>query len=381
MGEGQCPVEDLGQFENQMRSLRVPTTSRDARPPLNFVNNHSSTPVQTTIPKLVTIAVPIYKRLDYLQHVLGIVAAQDYPDIELLVSDNGMNGTRVREMVETYYPRPFRFRQNAETVNISQHFNQLIGEATGEYFVILCDDDEISSNYVSELVASLETYPDASVAIARQEMMDKDGMVIRRSSETMPPVLSGTDFISATWQDYAYGMEMVGTYLVRTERLRACGGYPDFCRGTGIDNALLLKLVLGRSVGLNSCCAFRWRLDDASFGWSVSAAELALASREFFDFLDTDPRVREYAGGFPEEWQRIKDCLVKMTWMTYWGRWSSIYRERLPWLQWLRAAFGLPFIADYYKGVAMTLINTVKSFIGGRWRRFISVPGSPTTSC
>lgn len=366
MGEGECPVEDLGQFKNQMRSLRVPTTSRDARPPLNSAKNHRSMPMQTTIPKLVTIALPIYKRLDYLQHVLGIVAAQDYPNIELLVSDNGMNGTRVREMVETYYPRPFRFRQNAETVNITQHFNQLMDEATGEYFVILCDDDEISSNYVSELVGSLETYPDASVAIARQKMLDSDGIVVRESSETMPPVLSGTDFISATWHDHAFGMEMVGTYLVRTESLRDSGGYPDFCRGNFIDNALIVKLVLNESIALNDRCAFHWRLDDASFGWSVSSAELALASREFLNFLDTDPVIQEYALAFPEQWQRIKGCLVKMTWLTYLGRWNDIYRVRLSWLQWVKSAFAMPFIADYYKMIAHHFYANTKSLLKRR---------------
>lgn len=322
--------------------------------------------MQTHLPKLVTIALPIYKRLEYLPHVLGIVAAQDYPNIELIVSDNGTNGTRVREIVEACYPRHYRFRQNPETVNIAQHFNQLMADAKGEYFVILCDDDEISANYVSELVASLEKYPDASVAIARQEMMDKDGMVVRRSSETMPPVLSGADFISATWTDYAYGMEMVGTYLVRTESLRACGGYPDFCRGSGIDNALLLKLILGRSVGLNSRCAFRWRLDDASFGWSVSAAELALASREFLAFLDTDPNIREYAGAHPEQWRRIKGCLVRMTWQTYLGRWDEIYRGRLSWLPWVKSAFAMPFIADYYKMIASHLYSDAKSLFKRR---------------
>ena len=319
--------------------------------------------MQTNVPTLVTIALPIYKRLEYLPHVLGIVAAQDYPDIELLVSDNGMNGTRVREIVEACYPRPYRFRQNPETVNISQHFNQLMGEARGEYFMILCDDDEISSNYVSELVASLELYPETSVAIARQEMLASNGSLVRKSSETMPPVLSGEEFISATWHDYAFGMEMVGTFLARTEKLRNCGGYPDFCRGTGIDNALLLKLVLGRSVGLNSRCAFRWRLDDASFGWSVSAAELALASREFLNFLDTDPVIRQYAMARPEQWQRIRGTLVKMTWQTYLGRWDEIYRERLSWLRWVKSAFAMPLIADYYKMIARHLYADAKSLL------------------
>ena len=148
--------------------------------------------------------------------------------------------------------------------------------------------------------------------------------------------------------------------------LRACGGYPDFCRGTGIDNALLLKLILGRSVALNCRCAFRWRLDDASFGWSVSSAELALASREFLNFLDTDPVVREYAMAFPEQWQRIKGCLVKMTWVTYLGRWHGIYRGRLPWVPWVRAAFAMPFIAGYYKMIARHLYADAKSLFTRR---------------
>ena len=62
--------------------------------------------------KLVTIGIPIYKRLTTLPQALQSVASQDYPDIELIVSDNGENGNKVKEIVEQCYPRPFRFRQN-----------------------------------------------------------------------------------------------------------------------------------------------------------------------------------------------------------------------------------------------------------------------------
>jgi glycosyltransferase involved in cell wall biosynthesis len=317
--------------------------------------------MQSNMSKVVTIALPIYKRLEYLPHVLEIIAAQDYPNIELIVSDNGMNGTRVREIVEAHYSRPFRFRQNAETVSCAEHFNQIVQEAAGEFFTVLCDDDEISPNYVSELSGSLDRNPQASVAIARQEMLEKDGRVVRKSAETMPEVMSGPDFIAATWNDYAFGMEMVGTYLVRTAKLRACGGYPDFCRGTGIDNALLLKLILNSSVALNPSCVFRWRLDDASYGWSVSTAELALACKQFLSFLNDDPIVRNYAAACPAQWKLSKSYLVTMTWKTYYGRWNSIYRKKLSWLPWVRSAFAMPFIADYYKAIIRHLYADSKS--------------------
>jgi len=120
--------------------------------------------------KLVTVGIPIYKRLEYLPSVLKIVGSQDYPHIELIVSDNGMNGPAVSEILDRNYSRPSRFRQNPSTVGMSIHFNQIIREASGEYFVLLADDDEISSNYISELVNLLERYPQASLAMAFQEI-------------------------------------------------------------------------------------------------------------------------------------------------------------------------------------------------------------------
>ena len=162
---------------------------------------------------LVTIGIPIYKRLHYLENVLQTVAAQDYPNIDLLVSDNGMNGSKVQQAVDSYYRAPYRYRQNRATVSISQHFNQLIHDARGEYFILLADDDEITPNYVSALVDQLQRYPQASVAISLQETIDDSGKVIRRSKETNPELLSGPDFIRAAWGTHELGHESFSTLL------------------------------------------------------------------------------------------------------------------------------------------------------------------------
>src|SRR4026208_1676554 len=125
--------------------------------------------------KLVTIGVPIYKRLDYLPNVLSKVAAQVYPNIDLLVSDNGVNGTKVSDIVKRHYSRPYRFRQNPETVGPSHHFNQLIHNALGEYVVMLVDDDEIPSNFVFGLLATAQKYAPASAVLASEEVIDLEG--------------------------------------------------------------------------------------------------------------------------------------------------------------------------------------------------------------
>ena len=153
---------------------------------------------------LVSIGVPVYKRLSFLPNVLNSVSHQDYSNLELIVSDNGMNGAQLSTIIREHYPGQFKLRQNAQIEPMSTHFNQIINAASGKYFMLLCDDDEISPNYVSELVALLEQNRHASIGLSRQEIMDEGGTVIRCSSDNVPPLLSGPDFIRAAWETHQY---------------------------------------------------------------------------------------------------------------------------------------------------------------------------------
>ena len=317
--------------------------------------------------KLVTIGLPIHRRLQHLPHILKIVAAQDYPAIELLVSDNGMNGTRVREIVEAHYSRNFRFRQNPDTVDIARHFNQMIEDATGEYFVMLCDDDEISRNYVSELVRQLERHPQAVIAFARQENIDENGVITKKSSELLPESLSGPDFIHAIWGRYEFGFDLVATFLARTEAIKACGGYPDLARGSHIENVLVTKLCLNSHVVFSSDCVFRWRVIKSSFGWSGSVDEFATATRGFLEFLKTDPVILRFISDHPVQGRDMRNSLVQMAWETYLYRLRNIYNTTLSPSQWIKAAFALPFILSYYRSVAQVLIHAAKNRIKTRW--------------
>jgi glycosyltransferase involved in cell wall biosynthesis len=322
-------------------------------------------------PRLVTIGVPIYKRLEYLPQVLKIIEAQDYPAVQLLLSDNGLHGTKVRELAEAHYRRPYRFRQNAAIATASSHFNQLIEEANGEYFMLLCDDDEISENYVSELVSRLEAYPQASVAVARQELIDSDGKILRKTREPLPEILLGPDFVRSIWQEYEFGFECFATVLARTAEMRDCGGYPEFTRGNGNDNALLISLCLNSHVVFSSKCVFRWRIDETSHGWSVPIRDLAASTREFLHYLESAPAIRRYEAAHPQQWKPLKNCLVEMVWKTYLGRWQGLYRKRLSRMEWARAAFSLPYIPAYYSQVASVFKDAAKGGLKRRVKRFI----------
>lgn len=315
---------------------------------------------------LVTIGIPVYKRLEYLPHVLNIVASQDYPNIEILVSDNGLNGTAVPDIIKKHYHRPYTFRQNLSTVGMSAHFNQLIHAASGKYFIVLADDDEITPNYVSELVHLVERHPEASVAMAIQETIDEAGNLIRRSKDTIPEVLSGLDFIRTTWGTQEYGYQSLCTFLAETEKLRACRGFPDIWGATSDEDLLVIKLCLDNYIVFSTRCAFRKRFYESSAGYAMPIQDLARGIRDFLRVLDSDSMILEYAALHPVEWREARRYLVDMAWKTYYYRWTGLYEKRLTSAQWIRAAFGLPFIPAYYNAASRTLIGSFLSTLKTR---------------
>jgi GT2 family glycosyltransferase len=327
--------------------------------------------------KLVSIGVPIYKRLEYLPSILKMVDAQDYPAVELIISDNGQNGTKVRNIVETEYRRPYKFRQNSSTVDVMQHHNQLIREASGEYFHLLSDDDEISPNFVSDLVQQLELHPEATLAYARLEIINKAGVTIERSNKNVPMILSGPDFIRSTWEKYEFNYHNLEGFLARTKCWQKSGGYPEFTRGFHTDNAAVVRLCLDNHVALSSRCLYRHRADVTGESRSASTKELAAASREFLLWLDHDRTMQRFAAEHGAQWQAVKRVLVRMIWETYLWRWKDSYQNRQSNTKWIREAFRMPPMLDYYKNVGPVLFASVKTKVKRaleeRWRRDIGI--------
>jgi len=308
---------------------------------------------------LVTIGIPVYKRLRFLPQAVQSVAAQDYQNIELIVSDNGVNGSAIPELVGQYYTRPYRFRQNPATINVTLHFNQIVQEATGDYVVLLGDDDEISPNFVSDLVGVVQRHPEIPVVISKQDFMDEEGRTFRTSSDNVPELLSGEEFIKA-WCRGTYGWLTFSTVLMKTSEVRHCGGFVVIPTGNGDENALMIKMALDHSIGVSARSMVRKRQYPTSLGYSCSYPELTNAARHFIRFLDTDDTLRDYAKRNTGQWSELRGLVVDSFWKMCYGRWMDLYRGRLSTLQWVAVSLTMPWIPAYYRTVARTLLQELK---------------------
>lgn len=115
---------------------------------------------------LISIGIPTFNRPEGLARTLHCLRKQTYGNIEIIVSDNGSNDSRVQEViqaaaVEDSRIRPYRFARN---MGPADNFMKVYREAIGTYFMWAADDDAWEPTFVEELVFLLES--DESVAIA-----------------------------------------------------------------------------------------------------------------------------------------------------------------------------------------------------------------------
>ncbi len=91
---------------------------------------------------LVSVLIPTYNRADYLEEALESVREQDYPNLEVIVSDNAStDGTEKR--VEKYLSDPrLRYYRNEKNLGAVENYRRLLYEyASGRFGHYLTDDD------------------------------------------------------------------------------------------------------------------------------------------------------------------------------------------------------------------------------------------------
>lgn len=250
---------------------------------------------------LVTLAVTTLNRTTYLRDTLASVLAQDYPNLDILVSDNGSrDGTpRLAEAFLASDSRA-RFRRNDVTVPLHEHFSQCVQAARGDYFILLHDDDRVNSSFVSELVGVATRYPDVNVVAPANVTIDEHGTVIQEFAKPDRDVFDGPGFV-CDWL-HRTGPQLladVTTVLLRTETIRYFGGYQGLGGGRNVDNLIFLQSAITSRVGFAQGAVFYWRSYPHSYGSHASPEQIAESGREFVRQLSRDPRTFRALAAIP----------------------------------------------------------------------------------
>lgn len=131
--------------------------------------------VKSTEFPLVTIITPAYNRADYLGETIESVLAQDYPNIEYIVLDDGSKDNTV-ELLESYSGRLY-WESHANMGEI-RTVNKAYAMAKGEYIAVINSDDPLLPGAISAVVETFKNNPDALVVYPDWQYIDGNGKTV-----------------------------------------------------------------------------------------------------------------------------------------------------------------------------------------------------------
>lgn len=119
-----------------------------------------------TLPK-VSICIPAYKQVEYLQKTLESIKNQTFNDYEIILTDDSPDDS-VKQLVGKFdFHGKLKYCKNQKTLGSPENWNEAIRLATGEYIKIMHHDDWFTSgDSLDEFVRLLDTHPEANFAFS-----------------------------------------------------------------------------------------------------------------------------------------------------------------------------------------------------------------------
>lgn len=136
----------------------------------------------TQVQPRVVACMPAWNAEPFIQKTLDSLAAQTYPNLHILISDDASDdGTAA--ICERFAATDSRVRVVRQTKRLGWigNANYLLNEARGEYLFFAFHDDPLLADYVSRLADALQSHPSAVLAFS--DVFSRDSVASYRELE------------------------------------------------------------------------------------------------------------------------------------------------------------------------------------------------------
>lgn len=127
---------------------------------------------------LVSIVIPTFNGLPYVQQAYESCLNQTYENIEICVSDGGSTDGTV-EWIEQL-PEDVRKEFLPAGASAAANWTNATQMATGDFIKLLCQDDVLYPEAISSQVEQLATHPSAVMVASQRDIVSATGKVIAK---------------------------------------------------------------------------------------------------------------------------------------------------------------------------------------------------------
>jgi glycosyltransferase involved in cell wall biosynthesis len=124
----------------------------------------------------ISIILPVYNRLEYLDEAIQSVLNQTHQEWELIIADDA-SGREAQLFLEKYVDTPnIRICKNTKNIGLFANLNQSIYNCTSDYILLLCSDDILIPDCLKICIENLVKYPEADLILSAFRSIDGDGI-------------------------------------------------------------------------------------------------------------------------------------------------------------------------------------------------------------
>jgi glycosyltransferase involved in cell wall biosynthesis len=212
---------------------------------------------------LVSVCIPTRNRGASLRRSVKGLLAQDYRNLDILISDNASDDETLavcRELAEGD-PRVHVVR-HGENIGLYGNHNFCIDQARGEFLCLFHDHDEHHPETISRYVTFLERHPEVGVVCSDWNLIDDSNAVIGTRTFDVAEVTPGLDYIGQTIRSGRSAIGIPGA-MVRRAALGDIRFEVDGPIGFG-DFVVWFRLAERHAIGHITECLWGWRQERAS---------------------------------------------------------------------------------------------------------------------
>lgn len=251
---------------------------------------------------LVSVLIPAYNHENYIQETIESIINQTYPNIELIILDDGSKDktwekiTELKPKCENRFVKiHFETKQNEGTC---MTLNKLLKLSSGEFVYIIASDDLAKPQAIEKEVKILQDNPDYALAVGDNEYVDSMGKQIFRTQKaftsniknakykTVKEFLSSKlkiDFLSDDFGSYKtlYKENYIPNgYLIRKNIFETIG---NFTKNAPLEDFwLMLQISKYKKMKYIDEILFSYRIHDTNtIGNSTRMRELTTKTRNY----------------------------------------------------------------------------------------------------
>jgi len=279
----------------------------------------------------VSFCLTTYKRGNVLKNTLESIQRQLFTDFEVIVSDNDPDSSG-RDTVLQMNDIRFKYFPNGEDLGMKPSFNKSIERSSGEYIVMIADDDPIYHDMLSTLSQLQKDYPSYAIYMGGCDWfcthpdvsalynlkVGTNSCLSSKHELNYIQTYSASEFLKLFYSFGIFPHYLWSTCMVKRETLLGFGGVPDY--GTpflgdyaylGLMSSTTGCVVINKALGCQT-------LHKENFGRNQNE-QIALVARNFPVFLEE--RMSQV-----EDWQIIKKLMIRFTALWVVSHMSFLYK-------------------------------------------------------